>query len=200
MKDGEKRAADARGPRHGDGRGSRGNGGVHGFLKPMALLSLLFSGAIFGVFYAWVCSTMWGLDAADPNIAIAAMQAMNASVRNPVFAPAFFGTPLILGATALAAGMTGNRRAALLLGAAGGVYVAGAMVPTIAFNVPMNQALALVETPLDAARARDAWQAYSAPWQLWNTIRAVFSGLALLLAGAAVPGIRRPADAGAQER
>ena len=87
-----------------------------------------------------------------------------------------------------------------MLGAAGGVYVAGAMVPTIAVNVPMNQALALVETPLDAARARDAWHAYSAPWQLWNTIRAVSSGLALLLAGAAVTGIRRPADARAQER
>lgn len=42
----------------------------------LALLSLLFSGAMFGFFFAWVCSTLWGLDAADPNVAIAAMQAM----------------------------------------------------------------------------------------------------------------------------
>ena len=41
-----------------------------------SLLSLLLCGAIFGFFYAWVCSTMWGLDSADPAVAIAAMQAM----------------------------------------------------------------------------------------------------------------------------
>lgn len=59
----------------------------------LPLASLLLAAAIFGFFYAWVCSTMWGLDAADPAIAIQAMQAMNASVRNAVFFPAFFLTP-----------------------------------------------------------------------------------------------------------
>lgn len=63
---------------------------------PVTLIATLLSGAIFGFFYAWVCSTMWGLDAADPRVAISAMQAMNASVRNIVFAPAFFGTPVAL--------------------------------------------------------------------------------------------------------
>ena len=77
-------------------------------LKLLAILSLLFSGAMFGFFFAWVCSTMWGLDAADPNVAIAAMQAMNASVRNWVFAPAFFGTPVLLMFTALAAVRAGS--------------------------------------------------------------------------------------------
>lgn len=33
---------------------------------PMSMLTLLSIGAIFGFFYAWVCSTMWGLDATDP--------------------------------------------------------------------------------------------------------------------------------------
>jgi uncharacterized membrane protein len=47
-------------------------------------------------FSAWVRSTMWGLHAAPPAIAIQAMQAMNASARNAVFAPAFFGTPIAL--------------------------------------------------------------------------------------------------------
>jgi uncharacterized membrane protein len=65
-----------------------------------AALGLILNGAIFGFFYAWVCSTMWGLDMADPSVAIAAMQVMNASVRNAVFAPAFFGTPVVLLATA----------------------------------------------------------------------------------------------------
>ena len=54
-----------------------------GLSRPLAILALLHAGAIFGFFYAWACSTVWGLDAADPNVAIPAMQAMNASVRNP---------------------------------------------------------------------------------------------------------------------
>ncbi|WGW03767.1 hypothetical protein [Tropicibacter oceani] len=36
-------------------------------LLPMSMLSLLSIGAIFGFFYAWACSTMWGLDAIDPE-------------------------------------------------------------------------------------------------------------------------------------
>lgn len=42
-------------------------------LFPLSMLSLLLTGAIFGFFYAWVCSTMWGLDQIDPNVAIEAM-------------------------------------------------------------------------------------------------------------------------------
>ena len=63
------------------------------------LSSMLLSAAIFGFFYAWVCSTMWGLDSTDPRVAIKAMQAMNASVVNGIFAPAFFATPVMLAIT-----------------------------------------------------------------------------------------------------
>lgn len=152
-------------------------------LKPMAVLALLFSGAIFGFFYAWVCSTMWGLDAADPNVAIAAMQAMNTSVRNLVFAPAFWGTSLVLMVTALVAWKCGEARAALFFGAGGILYVLAAMVPTVTVNVALNETLALVETPLDTARAAAVWQAYSEPWQRWNTVRTVGSGVTLMLTG-----------------
>ena len=156
--------------------------GIHigkGCPVPLALLALIFSGAIFGFFYAWVCSTMWGLDAADPAVAIAAMQAMNTSVRNAVFAPAFFGTPFILGLTGLWAWRR-SRPAALAFLAAAAVYGLGGMVLTMAINVPMNEALALVDPQQDSARV---WGDYSARWQMWNEVRTVASGLALLLAG-----------------
>ena len=165
-------------------------------LKPLALLSLIFAGAMFGFFFAWVCSTMWGLDAADPNTAIAAMQAMNASVRNWVFAPAFFGTPVLLIFTALAAVRVGERRAAICFALAGLIYVLGVMLPTVTVNVPMNEALALVETPLDSGGAQEAWRNYSGPWQVWNTLRAVASGLALALAGWGLMGMGVAAPAG----
>jgi uncharacterized membrane protein len=154
-------------------------------LYVFSLLSLLSSGAIFGFFYAWVCSTMWGLDAADPGLAIGAMQAMNASVRNAVFAPAFFGTPIVLIATAMLAWFCRLKSASLIFAIAGLLYLSGGMILTMTVNVPMNEALAAVALPQDAAEARRIWEDYSGPWQFWNTVRTIVSGLTLALTGIA---------------
>ena len=155
-------------------------------LMPMSMLSLVSTGAIFGFFYAWVCSTMWGLDAADPRVAIQAMQAMNASVRNPVFFPAFFLTPVILALTAAIAARQNRSRAAALFLASAVIYAAGALLVTAIVNVPMNDALAQVSVPTDSVAATEIWLAYSTPWQFWNTFRTLVSGLALLLTGIAI--------------
>ena len=151
-------------------------------LLPTAIIAVLLTGVIFGFFYAWVCSTMWGLDNADPKVAIAAMQAMNASVRNPVFAPAFFLTPAALWLVAGMSVIVKYRLTAYLFGAAGAVYLLFGLVLTMFVNVPMNNALELVSIPESPGEAEILWNAYSQKWQLWNVVRTVFSGFALLLA------------------
>jgi uncharacterized membrane protein len=160
-------------------------------LRPLALLSLLLSGAIFGFFYAWVCSTMWGLDAAPPTVAIAAMQAMNAAVRNATFAPAFFGTPLVLFLTAAVATRAHRRKAALFFALGGFVYLFGGIVLTMSVNVPMNEALALISVPANEAEAARIWQTYSGPWQNWNIARTIAGALTLTLTGIAILNINR---------
>jgi uncharacterized membrane protein len=152
----------------------------------MSMLSLVSIGAIFGFFYAWICSTMWGLDATDPRIAITAMQAMNASVRNPVFFPAFFLTPIFLAATSYIAFTQQRRRSTVLFGMAASAYFVGALLVTATVNVPMNQALAEVAVPTDIDVARAIWQDYSRSWQFWNTLRTLVSGASLLLTGLAI--------------
>ena len=52
--------------------------------RPFAVLALLFSGAMFGFFYAWVCSTVWGLDAADPTTHREPEEAHTANVAGEV--------------------------------------------------------------------------------------------------------------------
>ena len=153
--------------------------------------SVLCTGAIFGFFYAWVCSTMWGLDTADPRIAIAAMQAMNASVRNAIFAPAFFGTPFVLLATAFVV----KGRPGVLFGAGGIIYLLGGLILTMAVNVPMNEALAGVEVPSDPEAAHAIWEGYSPRWQVFNVARTIVSGLALMLAAAGLWSLGRRSDA-----
>lgn len=156
--------------------------------KTLALLCLLLCGALFGFFYAWVCSTMWGLDATDPRVAIAAMQAMNGSVRNAVFAPVFFGTPIALLVATVVYSLTRQRAAALFFGAATLVVALLAIGLTMMVHIPLNEALAEVTVPGDIDAARVIWEEYSPQWQFWNQFRTMTSGLGLLLAGI---GLRR---------
>lgn len=162
--------------------------GLHRLADGVTLSSIVFGGAIFGFFYAWVCSTMWGLDAADPRVAIEAMQAMNDSVRNAVFFPAFFLTPFVFCAAGLLLRSTSRPEAARWLFAAGGVYLVGGLLLTMLLNVPMNEDLAEVVVPANVDDAREIWDDYSGRWQRYNQIRTVASGAALLLAAV---GLRR---------
>ncbi len=146
------------------------------------LMSLLLSAAIFGFFYAWVCSTMWGLDATDPGVAIQAMQAMNGSVRNIVFAPAFFGTPIVLAITAGLLWRQSMRQGAALFALSSAIYFCFGLILTMRINVPMNEALALLEIPADPAQSKALWQQYSQPWQFWNQARTIASGVSFALA------------------
>jgi uncharacterized membrane protein len=149
----------------------------------LGVTSVVFCGAIFGFFYAWVCSTMWGLDQADPRVAIAAMQAMNVSVRNAVFFPAFFLTPVVLGLTASVMYFSAYKMPALWFAAAAVIYLIFGLLLTLAVNVPMNGALSAIAVPDDAAAARDIWLDYSRRWQFWKKVRAGASGIALAFTG-----------------
>ena len=154
-------------------------GGVGAAATAVSLTGVVLNGAIFGFFYAWVCSTVRGLDDADPRVAIEAMQAMNASVRNAVFFPAFFLTPVVLGLAAVLLGRSGRRRAARWFALAAATYFVGGLLLTMVVNVPMNEELAGRVVPNDEAEAARIWADYSGPWQFWNTVRTVASGAAL---------------------
>ncbi|MDF3415431.1 DUF1772 domain-containing protein [Sulfitobacter sp. M57] len=158
---------------------------------PLCLISLLLTAALFGFFYAWVCSTMWGLDAADPRVAIAAMQAMNGSVRNAVFAPAFFGTPVALLVTTALLAATSQRGAWPWFAMATALSALLGVALTMAINVPMNEELARITIPQDIDTARALWLAYSPDWQFWNQMRTVATGVAVLCIGVGFTRLNR---------
>ena len=156
----------------------------------MPIVSTLFFGAIFGFFYAWICSTMWAFDTLDPRIAIEVMQVVNANVRNLVFFPGFMLTPAVGGLTAGLLFLAGQRAGGTWFLAASLVYLGGGLLLTMLANVPMNHALAETSIPADAAAAAEIWNAYSPEWQRWNITRTVLSGVALGLAGMGLIAIR----------
>ena len=62
-------------------------------------------------------------DIEQPRLAIGEMQAMNASVRNMVFAPAFFGTPAVMLLTGLVALRAGEKHAGFWFSGAAIIYL-----------------------------------------------------------------------------
>jgi uncharacterized membrane protein len=146
--------------------------------RSLSLTSLLLMGAIAGFFYAYWYSVMIGLDAAGPEAATAAMQGINATVRNAMFAPAFFGPLAVVPAAALATIFSGARGAALWLAAAFLTYAIGAFAVTLWISVPMNNAF--------AAASPGEWPRYLGDWSFWNGVRTVASFAALALVGLAL--------------
>lgn len=151
-----------------------------------AAITLLLAGTMAGFFFAYSSSVMLGLDAAGPAHAIPAMQAINLTVRNPVFFVAFFGTPVAALVSAVVFLIARRPMAAALFLIAGSVYFLGALLPTALVNVPMNEALATATVPSNPQAALKLWSDFSVPWTWWNTLRTAFSALSLLLVGAAI--------------
>lgn len=153
-----------------------------GIAKAASFVQLGLLAAIFGFFYAYACSVMWGLDLVPGPVAIEAMNGINTAVRNSVFAPAFFG-PLPMGvATVALLWISNHRTPAFWFGAALLVYVLGAFLITAGFAVPMNRAMLAAEIPTNTEIASSVWRDYSENWQFWNWTRTGFSGLAFALA------------------
>lgn len=154
----------------------------NGVTVTVSVAATLLTAAIFGFFYAWVCSTMWGLDAADPRVAIVAMQEMNASVRNPVFFVSFFLTPVALALAAVLAWVGSARRSATLFIIAAALYTVGGIILTSTINVPWNEALGAATVPSSVQEAAQIWSDYSGKWQIANLVRTVVSGVCVVLA------------------
>ena len=141
-------------------------------------------GLMAGFFYAFSVCVMGGLDRTDPATAIAAMQAINEAVRNPIFFVTFFLTPLVAAGAAAVTWMGGRGRSAVVMGVAAALYAGGALAMTATVNVPMNEALAMVD-PQAAGNAR-IWTDYSTDWTFWNTVRTGFATVALVVFAAAM--------------
>jgi uncharacterized membrane protein len=152
----------------------------------VALLALVLTGAMAGIFLAFSISVLPGLDRLGAERAVAGMRALNDAIQTPPFLATFLGAPVAAGAAAAPRGAAGGGAAAWLMLGACAVYLFGAFAPTVVVNVPLNNALAEGDEPRRGEQARLFWADFSPRWRRWNTVRGVSSVLGLALTGAAL--------------
>jgi uncharacterized membrane protein len=140
----------------------------------------LTTGLIAGFFYAYACSVILGLALLSNEQYVEAMQAINATVRNGVFAFSFFGAVLFLVLALVVHAPRLRSRRFLLIALAAVLYIGGGFMVTFLVNVPMNEELALVSdaSPETLAQVRAE---YEGPWNFWNGVRTAFASLAFLV-------------------
>ncbi|WP_062214079.1 DUF1772 domain-containing protein [Streptomyces sp. NBRC 109706] len=143
-----------------------------------ALLTLVLAAVVAGTFFAFSVSVLPGLNTLEPEQAVASMRAMNARILNPLFLTSFTAIPLTAIATAVALLALGHRAAAFVFVAAGVSYAVGAFLPTVAVNVPLNEALAN-----GTADPATLWHDFAPRWTRFNALRTAFGTATVLLSG-----------------
>lgn len=98
------------------------------------------------------------------------MQFINITVINPWFMTAFFGTGAVCLLLTISAVLKWHQSGVYLL-IGGLLYLVGTVGVTIAFNVPLNDALAVVKP--DSTEGVNLWDKYLTDWTNWNHVRTI---------------------------
>jgi uncharacterized membrane protein len=141
-----------------------------------SLYSLTFTaaigcGLIAGVFFAFSTFVMPALAQRPPNQGIAAMQSINIKAINPLFMLVLLGTAVACIFLIIMLLLKWHQPSAAYLLVGGLLYLVGVIGVTIAFNVPLNYALAIVKP--DSAEGATLWAKYLTDWTFWNHVRTV---------------------------
>ena len=138
-------------------------------MNALVFVSILVTGTVAGIFYAFSTFIMGALGKIEVSRGIAAMQSINIVVINPLFFLAFFGAGIVALATTLVS-LTGDGSSAHTAVIAGTVlYVVGTIGVTIVGNVPLNNRLADVDP--ESPEGSEVWQHYLSRWTFYNHVR-----------------------------
>jgi uncharacterized membrane protein len=143
-------------------------------------------GLMAGLLFAFSNFVMTALSHQPPESAVRTMQAVNIFILNPVFLVVFLGTAVASLALAAAAMLDRQQAAAPWLIAGAALYLIGTIGVTIAFNVPLNDRLAVVSA--GSPEAGRFWLTYLTEWVQWNHLR---TAAAVMASASFIVAIRR---------
>ena len=148
----------------------------------MLLLATVGSGLMCGLFYSFSDFIMKAFSRLPTANGIASMQSINLVIVKRSFLGVFFGTGVLV-VLALVIGWNNMGDFARIFSIVGAmVYIIGCLGVTIAFNVPLNNRLAVVDP--NSEEGEQVWNIYLVEWVKWNHVRSIstlLSTLALMM-------------------
>lgn len=146
------------------------------------ILTAIGTALMAGLFYSYCCSVVIGLRMLPDPEYIAAMQAINRAIQNPIFFICFIGTPLLL---PLSTYLNYSHPVPLkfwLLFAATILYLFGVLGITAFGNIPLNNTLEKFNL-LNASKESIGIQRinFETRWNMLNIIRTISSILSLIV-------------------
>ncbi len=147
------------------------------FVPTLTFIAAIGAGVVGGVFFAFSNFVMAALARLPVPSGIAAMNSISITVITPTFMTALFGTGLIC-LVLIAAALLGWSQSGSYWRLAGAViYFVGNPIVTMAFNVPLNDALAAVDPA--SANGAAVWSNYLSEWAMWNHVRTITAIVAM---------------------
>lgn len=140
---------------------------------------ILLTGLSAGLFYSYHCSVIGGLGVLPTREYLMSFQGINKAILNPVFFASFIGSLLVLSLAALLGWYNGINYLLPYLVTALIIYALGVFAVTAAGNVPLNEALARLDTAHASGAELEQFRLeFEARWNRLNLIRTVAAILA----------------------
>lgn len=150
----------------------------------LLFITVLFSGLMAGLFYAYSCSVNPGLKLLGDSEYIKAMQSINRAIQNLIFFLPFLGLLLLFPWSTFQLYNLQNSLPWMLITAMC-VYFIGVFMVTVLFNVPLNEQLE--KFPIHTATENEMSEmrkVFEVSWNRFHTIRTISAivsfGMALI--------------------
>ncbi len=140
--------------------------------RALTIVAAVGAGLNAGVFFTFSAFVMRALGRLPAAQGMSAMQAINKAAPTPLFMTAVFGTAVISVILAVQALTRLGQPAAIYLVIGSALFLA-AIVLTIVYHVPRNDALALIDPGSPGAAGE--WTRYLTAWTAWNHVRTLTS-------------------------
>ncbi|NOT67061.1 MAG: DUF1772 domain-containing protein [Methylophilaceae bacterium] len=152
---------------------------ITSLLPTLVFIAAIGSGLVAGIFFSFSNFVISALNRLQPRQSIAAMQAINVAVLNPLFFSVFFGTGAVCLLVIMLSLLSWSPPSAIFLIIGSLLYLVGTVLVTMRRNVPLNKVLANLS--IGSTEDVEHWDNYYIKWTYWNHVRTVAALMAAIM-------------------
>lgn len=151
-----------------------------GLFEVVIITATLLCSLVAGFLFAFAVVVMPGISKLNDPEFIKTFQVMDGVIQEnqPVFLLVWVGSVVaLLIAAGLSFGRTVGTESYYIIGATVS-YLVGVQIPTIVFNIPLNNALQTKDIRrMEKGAIRKAREDFESSWNRWNSLRTIFACL-----------------------